>query len=311
MERVLNHLEGDLKLGPCVPVFRRLATFNPLGRSISGAVTPGTTSLELDAPAEQSRRGRFGARPENRQRPPERDSWTVDAADRSACCSADRDGTGDRPRRQPPRLHARAEDWRAARPSVYEIVYGGIPPGGELSSNCVEIPSVHHLSLGSSHAPSGTASFWSSSSNLTSVNGRRLPPGAPIKSRIARPQPPGRFSCSSQVRPRPWTRPADGLHSLSAGRVNARDGSTIPGVYSASARRTGNLGEGRRHGPRCPVRTPRTHVGRQPRIRARASSGHDENGLDIRGPEGVWLSLGPRRGSTLGKAEHEAASANA
>ena len=52
---LLNHLEGDLKLGPCVPVFRGLATFSPMGCSASGVVTPGTTSLELE-PLQRSSR---------------------------------------------------------------------------------------------------------------------------------------------------------------------------------------------------------------------------------------------------------------
>ena len=92
---LLNHLEGDLKLGPCVPVFRRLATFSPIERSVSGAVTPGTTSLS------SSRSSGAVATRTLREVDPRTVSdrrsvtpTTIDAADRSACCSAHRDGTG-------------------------------------------------------------------------------------------------------------------------------------------------------------------------------------------------------------------------
>src|SRR5664280_287454 len=46
---------------------------------------------------------------------------------------------GDRPRRQPPRLDPRTEDWRAARSSVYEIVYARILSAGGLSFVCSSI----------------------------------------------------------------------------------------------------------------------------------------------------------------------------
>jgi hypothetical protein len=34
--RLVNHLEGDLKQGPCVPVFGGLATFLPDGATCRG-----------------------------------------------------------------------------------------------------------------------------------------------------------------------------------------------------------------------------------------------------------------------------------
>jgi len=92
---LLNHLEGDLKLGPCVPVFRRLATFSPMGRSVSGVVTPGTTSLKLE-PLQRSSRDADASELDPRTVSDRRSvtPTTIDAADRSACCSAHRDGIG-------------------------------------------------------------------------------------------------------------------------------------------------------------------------------------------------------------------------
>ena len=124
--------EGDLIEGLCVPIFRRLATFSP-SRSADLRSRHAWDDPTDTGPLRRSSRDADvsiadpNAVSDRRSVAPD----AIDTMDRSACCSAHRNGVQpDRPKRQPPSLDASpARRLRWKRRCVRDCVLLNPPQG--------------------------------------------------------------------------------------------------------------------------------------------------------------------------------------